>query len=82
MYVDRLNIGNEPDINEAPHHLKMEFEMKALGQTKFCLGLQLEHFYSGIFIYQASYVEKVLEKIQYGQVISNKNSNGSKIHRH
>ena len=44
MYVDDLNIiGNEPDINEARHHLKTEFEIKDLGQTKFCLGLQLEH---------------------------------------
>ena len=63
MYVDDLNIiGNKPDINEARHHLKMEFEMKVLGQTKFCLGLQLEHFHSEIFIYQAAYVQKVLEK--------------------
>ena len=36
--------------------------MKDLGQTKFCLGLQLEHFHSGIFIYQADYVQKILEK--------------------
>ena len=36
--------------------------MKDLGQTKFCLGLQLEHFCSGIFVYQATYVQKVLEK--------------------
>jgi hypothetical protein len=63
VYVDDLNIiGNEPDINEARHHLKTEFEMKDLGQTKYCLGLQLEHFHSGIFIYQATYVQKVLEK--------------------
>ena len=63
MYSDDLNIiDNEPDINEACHHLKTEFEMKDLGQTKFCLGLQLEHFHSGTFIYQAAYVQKVLEK--------------------
>ena len=62
-YVDDLNIiGNKPDINEARHHLKTEFEMKDLGQTKFCLGLQLEHLRSGIFVYQAAYVQKVLEK--------------------
>jgi hypothetical protein len=42
MYIDDLNIiGNRPDINEAHHHLKTVFEMKDLGQTKFCLGLQL-----------------------------------------
>ena len=51
VYVDDLNIiGNEPNINEACHHLKTEFEMKVLGQTKFCLGLQLEHLRSGIFV--------------------------------
>jgi hypothetical protein len=60
VYVDDLNIiGNEPDINEARHRLKTEFKMKDLGQTKFFLGLQLEHFHSSIFIYQAAYVQKV-----------------------
>ena len=63
VYVDDLNIiGNETDINEARHHLKTEFEMKDLGKTKFCLGLQLEHLPSGIFVYQAAYVQKILEK--------------------
>ena len=57
MCVDDLNIiGNEPNINDARYHLKTEFEMKVLGQTKFCLGLQLEHLCSGIFVYQAAYV--------------------------
>jgi hypothetical protein len=36
--------------------------MKDLGQTKFCLGLQLEHLRTGILIHQFSYVQKVLEK--------------------
>jgi hypothetical protein len=45
VYVDDLIIiGNESDINEARHHLKTEFEMKDLGQTKFCLGLQLVRY--------------------------------------
>ena len=48
VYVDDLNIiGNKQDIDEARNHLKMEFEMKDLGQTKFCLGLQLEHLPAG-----------------------------------
>jgi hypothetical protein len=39
-YVDDLNtIGNPQDIDEAHNHLKTEFEMEDLGQTKFCLGL-------------------------------------------
>jgi hypothetical protein len=52
VYVDDLNIiGNKENINEARHHLKIEFEMKNLGQTKFCLGLQLEHLPSGILVH-------------------------------
>jgi hypothetical protein len=44
VYVDDLNIiDTELDINEVRDHLKTEFEMKNLGKTKFCLGLQLEH---------------------------------------
>jgi hypothetical protein len=40
VYVDDLNvIVKETDINEAHHHLKTEFEMKDLGQTKFCLDI-------------------------------------------
>jgi hypothetical protein len=63
VYVDDINIiGNEQDINEARHHLKAEFEMKDLGQTKFCLGLQLEHLPSGIFVYQGAYIQKMLYK--------------------
>ena len=82
IYVDDLNIiGNGPDINEARHHLKTEFEMKDLGQTKFCLGLQLEHFNSGIFIPSCICPENIGE-IQYGQVISNENSDGGKILRY
>jgi hypothetical protein len=44
IYVDDLNIiGHTKDIDEAHHHLKMDFEMKKMDRTKFCLGLQLEH---------------------------------------
>jgi hypothetical protein len=63
LYVDDLSIiGNEEDINEARHHLKTEFEMKDLGQIKFCLGLQLEHLPSGILVHQSACTQKILEK--------------------
>ena len=63
VYVDDLNIiGHEQDINEARHHLTKEFEMKDLGQTKFCLGLQLEHLSTGIVVHQSTYIQKILEK--------------------
>jgi hypothetical protein len=57
VYVDDLNIiGTELDINEARNHLKMEFKIKNLGKTKFCLGLQLEHLPTGILVHQSAYV--------------------------
>ncbi|CAH9142419.1 unnamed protein product [Cuscuta epithymum] len=39
-----------------------EFEMKDLGRTKFCLGLQIDHLKNGIFIHQSNYTEKVLKR--------------------
>jgi hypothetical protein len=35
--------------------------MKDLGKTKFCLGLQIEHFQNGILVHQSTYTEKVLK---------------------
>ena len=63
VYVGDLNIiGNQQDIDDACNHLKTEFELKDLGHTKFCLGLQLEHLLTGIFVHQSVYIQKVLEK--------------------
>jgi hypothetical protein len=57
VYVDDLNIiSHVKDIDEARKHLKTKFEMKDLGKTKFCLGLQLEHLQTGILIHQSAYV--------------------------
>jgi hypothetical protein len=44
VYVDDLNIiGHAKDIDEGHNHLKKELEMKDLGKTKFCLGLEIDH---------------------------------------
>jgi hypothetical protein len=43
--------------------------MKDLGQTKFCLGLQVEHFLTGIFVHQAAYIQKILEKFIWANYI-------------
>jgi hypothetical protein len=68
VYVDDLNIiGHAKDIDEARNHLKKEFEMKDLDKTKFCLGLQIEHLRTGIFVYQSACVKKVLEKFNMGK---------------
>jgi hypothetical protein len=55
-------IGHTKDIDEARNHLKTEFEMKDLGRTKFCLGMQLENLQTGILVHQSTYVQKVLKK--------------------
>ena len=63
IYVDDLNIiGCTEDIEEASTYLKAEFEMKDLGKTKFCLGLQIEHLPEGIFVHYTTYTKRVLER--------------------
>jgi hypothetical protein len=59
VYVDDLNIiGTTQEIHEASNHLKTEFEMKDLGKTKFCFGLQLEHISSGIYWFISVLISK------------------------
>ena len=63
VYVDDLNIiGTNKEIQEVVLYLKEEFEMKDLGKTKYCLGLQIEHIQSGILVHQSNYTEKVLKR--------------------
>ncbi len=63
VYVDDLNIiGTPEEIRQTADYLKKEFEMKDLGTTNFCLGLQFEHKRNGIFIHQANCIEKVLKR--------------------
>ena len=62
VYVDDINIiGTSKEIKEVNSCLKKEFEMKDLGKTKYCLALQTEHLPKGIFVYQSTYLKKVLE---------------------
>ena len=52
VYVDDINIiGTRKEIEEASSCLKTEFEMKDLGKTKHCLGLQIEQLPEGIFVH-------------------------------
>ena len=56
VYVDDLNIiGTNKEILEVIELLKKEFEMKDLGKTKYCLGLQIEHMPNGILVHQSNY---------------------------
>nr|GEU70468.1 retrotransposon protein, putative, Ty1-copia subclass [Tanacetum cinerariifolium] len=64
VYVDDLNIiGTNKEINKVVMYLKEEFEMKDLGKTKYCLGLQIEHTPNGILVNQSNYTETVLKRV-------------------
>ncbi|KAG7559105.1 Reverse transcriptase RNA-dependent DNA polymerase [Arabidopsis thaliana x Arabidopsis arenosa] len=68
VYVGDLNIlGTSGEISQTVDCLKAEFEMKDLGKTKFCLGLQLEYVKGGILVHQAAYTEKVLKRFNMDQ---------------
>ena len=62
MYVDELNlVGTPEELTRTTSYLKKEFKMKDLGKTKFCLGLQIEHFLNGVLVHQSTYIKKVLK---------------------
>ncbi|BBG98770.1 transposable element gene [Prunus dulcis] len=63
VYVDDMNlIGTSEELQRTVNYLKREFEMKDLGKTKYCLGLQIEHNANGILVHQSTYTEKVLKR--------------------
>ncbi|PHT90557.1 hypothetical protein T459_05670 [Capsicum annuum] len=63
VYVDDINlIGTPIELQRAIYYLKKEFEVKDLGNTKLCLGLQIEHLTNDIFVRQSAYTEKVLKR--------------------
>ena len=63
IYVDDFNlVGTSEELTKTANCLKNEFEMKNLGKTKFCPGLQIEHLPNGIFVHQSTYTEKVLKQ--------------------
>ena len=63
IYVDDINlVGTPKKLNETAEYLKSEFEMKDIGKTKYCLGLQIEHCASGVLVHQSAYIEKILKR--------------------
>ena len=63
VYVDDINIiGTPEELQKTVDYLNAEFEMKDLGKTRLCLGLQIEHLSDGIFVHQSAYTEKVLKR--------------------
>ena len=63
IYVDDLNlIGTLEEIIKTANYLRKEFEMKDLGKTRYCLGLQIKYCLNGVLIHQSSYTEKALKR--------------------
>ena len=62
VYVDDLNlVGTPEELTKPTEYLKKEFEMIDLGKTKFCIGLQIEHFPNGVLVHQSTYIKKILK---------------------
>ena len=60
--MDDLNLIRTPEeLIKTIDYLKKELEMKDVGNTKYCLGLQIEHCLDGVLIHQSTYTEKVLK---------------------
>ncbi|XP_070681703.1 uncharacterized protein [Malus domestica] len=61
IYVDDMNlIGTPAKLEEISTHLKLEFEMKDLGETQYYLYLKIEHCSDEILVHQSKYTQKVL----------------------
>jgi len=55
-------IGTHDEVNKTASYLKSEFEMKDLGRTRFCLGIEIEHRVGGILVHQSAYTQKMLQR--------------------
>ena len=68
-YVDDLNlIGTESAITRAKTLLTAKFQMKFLGPTTLCLGLQVKHLRDGsLFLHQTAYTQRVLKRFNMDQ---------------
>ena len=52
VYVDDMNlIETLEELSKTAEYLKKEFEVKDLGKTKLCLGLEIEHKANAIIVH-------------------------------
>ncbi|CAM6123709.1 unnamed protein product [Calypogeia fissa] len=63
IYVDDLNMfGTNKIMLETIKLLKRSFEMRDMGKTTFCLGLQFEHLHDGVLLHQSTYTKRILKQ--------------------
>lgn len=60
-------VGTEEGINAVVALLTVKYEMRDLGKTTFCIGLQIEDVCDGIFVHQSTYVKKILKRFNMDQ---------------
>ncbi|KAM0066395.1 putative RNA-directed DNA polymerase [Helianthus debilis subsp. tardiflorus] len=66
VYVDDIIFGSTNDVlcRNFERIMQEKFEMSAMGEMNFFLGLQVQQTESGIFIHQTKYVGDVLNRFQ------------------
>ena len=69
IYVDDLNlVGTPATCNHVVTLLTKRFEMKLLGRTSYCLGLQVANLTDGsILLHQTTYTKKILKRFDMDQ---------------
>ena len=68
VYMDDLNMSGSPSLcKHTKTLLTAQFNMKLLGKTSFCLGLQIQHFSTGVLLHQQAYTRKLLKFFQMDQ---------------
>jgi hypothetical protein len=68
IYVDDIvMVGTDAAIEAAMTALKANFKVKDLGMIAFCLGVQVRQIPTGIVLYQANYIAKLLERFSMRQ---------------
>nr|GEV59506.1 putative ribonuclease H-like domain-containing protein [Tanacetum cinerariifolium] len=70
VYVDDIIFGSTKKAwcDEFKALMKGEFQMSAMGELTFFLGLQVQQRPDGMFISQAKYVQEILNKFDLGSV--------------
>nr|GEW72519.1 hypothetical protein [Tanacetum cinerariifolium] len=70
VYVDDIIFGSTKKAwcDEFEALMKGEFQMSAMGEVTFFLGLQVQQRPDGIFIHQNKYVQEILNKFDLGSV--------------
>ena len=67
VYVDDIIFGSTKEewCREFENLMKGEFQMSAMGELTFFLGLQVKQKQDGIFIHQEKYVKDILQKFDF-----------------